>query len=105
MPVKRITSSDVARAAGVSRATVSFVLNDKPGMRITEETRRRVLEAARELDYRPHASARSLAAGRSDVVLLAIPDLPIGAGISRFVEELATALAAYGLTLSNLPWR
>ncbi|MEV0385015.1 LacI family DNA-binding transcriptional regulator [Nonomuraea sp. NPDC050643] len=99
MPVKRITSSDVARAAGVSRATVSFVLNDKPGMRITEETRRRVLEAARDLDYRPHASARSLAAGRSDVVLLAIPDLPIGAGISRFVEELATALAAYGLTL------
>lgn len=99
MPVKRITSSDVARAAGVSRATVSFVLNDKPGMRITEETRRRVLEAARELDYRPHASARSLAAGRSDVVLLTIPDLPIGAGISRFVEELATALAAYGLTL------
>ncbi|MEV4117068.1 LacI family DNA-binding transcriptional regulator [Nonomuraea sp. NPDC049695] len=99
MPVKRITSSDVARAAGVSRATVSFVLNDKPGMRITEETRRRVLEAARDLDYRPHASARSLAAGRSDVVLLAIPDLPIGAGISRFVEELTTALAAYGLTL------
>ncbi|MEV4171230.1 LacI family DNA-binding transcriptional regulator [Nonomuraea sp. NPDC049709] len=99
MPVKRITSSDVARAAGVSRATVSFVLNDKPGMRITEENRRRVLEAARDLDYRPHASARSLAAGRSDVVLLAIPDLPIGAGISRFVEELATALAAHGLTL------
>ncbi|MET7328941.1 LacI family DNA-binding transcriptional regulator [Nonomuraea sp. NPDC005650] len=98
-PAKRITSTDVARAAGVSRATVSFVLNDKPGMRITEETRRRVLEAARSLDYRPHASARSLAAGRSDVVLLAIPDLPIGAGISRFVEELATALAAYGLTL------
>ncbi|MFB4263110.1 LacI family DNA-binding transcriptional regulator [Nonomuraea sp. GTA35] len=98
-PAKRITSSDVARAAGVSRATVSFVLNDRPGLSITEETRRRVLEAAQRLDYRPHASARSLAAGRSDVVLLSIPDLPIGSGISRFVEELATALAAYGLTL------
>ncbi|MFC4117355.1 LacI family DNA-binding transcriptional regulator [Nonomuraea zeae] len=98
-PAKRITSSDVARAAGVSRATVSFVLNDRPGLSITQETRRRVLEAAQRLDYRPHASARSLAAGRSDVVLLSIPDLPIGAGISRFVEELATALAAYGLTL------
>ncbi|MCG5213291.1 LacI family DNA-binding transcriptional regulator [Streptosporangium sp. KLBMP 9127] len=98
-PAKRITSSDVARAAGVSRATVSFVLNDRPGLSITQETRRRVLEAAQRLDYRPHASARSLAAGRSDVVLLSIPDLPIGSGISRFVEELATALAAYGLTL------
>lgn len=98
-PAKRITSEDVARAAGVSRTTVSFVLNDKPGLSIPEETRRRVLDAAQRLDYRPHASARALAAGRSDVVLLTIPDLPIGAGISRFVEELATALAHHGLTL------
>lgn len=98
-PAKRSTSADVARAAGVSRTTVSFVLNDKPGLSIPEETRRRVHEAAHRLDYRPHASARALAAGRSDVVLLSIPDLPIGAGISRFVEELATALARHGLTL------
>jgi DNA-binding LacI/PurR family transcriptional regulator len=98
-PAKRSTSEDVARAAGVSRTTVSFVLNDKPGLSIPEQTRKRVLDAARSLDYRPHASARSLAAGRSDVVLLAIPDLPIGAGISRFVEELAAALAHLGLTL------
>lgn len=98
-PARRITSHDVARAAGVSRTTVSFVLNNRPGQVIPEETRRRVLDAARRLDYRPHASARALAAGRSDVVLLSIPDLPIGSGISRFVEELATALAAHGLTL------
>ena len=98
-PARRITSHDVARAAGVSRTTVSFVLNNRPGQVIPEETRRRVLDAARRLDYRPHASARSLAAGRSDVVLLSIPDLPIGSGISRFVEELATALATHGLTL------
>ncbi|MFI0350173.1 LacI family DNA-binding transcriptional regulator [Actinomadura sp. 9N407] len=98
-PPKRITSADVARAAGVSRTTVSFVLNDRPGQSIPEETRRRVLEAARSLDYRPHASARALAAGRSDIVLLAVPDLPIGPGISRFVEELAAALADHRLTL------
>ncbi|AWS48420.1 LacI family DNA-binding transcriptional regulator [Streptosporangium sp. 'caverna'] len=96
---KRATSADVANAAGVSRTTVSFVLNDKPGYSIPEETRRRVLDAAVRLDYRPRASARSLAAGRSDIVLLAIPDLPIGAGISRFVEELAGALAEHGLTM------
>ncbi|GAA4557274.1 LacI family DNA-binding transcriptional regulator [Planotetraspora kaengkrachanensis] len=96
---KRVTSADVAQAAGVSRTTVSFVLNDKPGYSIPEETRRRILEAAERLDYRPRASARSLAAGRSDIVLLAVPDLPIGAGISRFIEELAGALAGHGLTM------
>lgn len=98
-PAKRPTSTDVARAAGVSQTTVSFVLNDRPGQSIPEETRQRVLEAARRLNYRPHASARALAAGRSDIVLLSVPDLPIGAGISRFVEGLAGALAEYGLTL------
>ncbi|MGW0711637.1 LacI family DNA-binding transcriptional regulator [Streptomyces sp. NPDC002643] len=98
-PAKRITSSDVARAAGVSRTTVSFVLNDKPGLSIPEETRRRVMDAARELDYRPHAAARALRVGRSDIALLALPDLPIGPGISRFIEELAAALAAHGLSL------
>lgn len=98
-PAKRPTSSDVARAAGVSQTTVSFVLNNRPGQTIPEETRRRVLEAARRLEYRPHASARALAAGRSDIVLLSVPDLPIGAGISRFIEELAAALAEHGLTL------
>jgi DNA-binding LacI/PurR family transcriptional regulator len=98
-PAKRPTSFDVARAAGVSQTTVSFVLNDRPGQSIPEGTRRRVLEAAQRLGYRPHASARALAAGRSDIVLLAVPDLPIGQGISRFVEGLATALAEHGLTL------
>ena len=98
-PAKRVTSADVARAAGVSRTTVSFVLNGKPGWSIPDETRNRVLDAARQLDYRPRASARALAAGRSDIVLLAIPDLPIGTGISRFIEELAAALAGHGLTL------
>ena len=98
-PAKRVTSADVARLAGVSRTTVSFVLNDRPGWSIPDVTRNRVLEAARRLEYRPRASARALAAGRSDIVLLAVPDLPVGSGISRFIEELAAALAGHGLTL------
>ena len=98
-PLKRITSTDVARAAGVSQTTVSFVLNDKPGHSIPEATRLRILEVARQLDYRPHGSARALAAGRSDVVLFSFPDLPVAGTISRFVEDLATALAVHGLTL------
>ncbi|GAA4983669.1 LacI family DNA-binding transcriptional regulator [Yinghuangia aomiensis] len=98
-PRKRPTSTDVARAAGVSQTTVSFVLNNRPGHSIPEETRQRVLDAARQLDYRLNASARSLAAGRSDIVLLAVPDVPLGAGLSHFIEGLADALAAHRLTL------
>ncbi|MEU0743757.1 LacI family DNA-binding transcriptional regulator [Streptomyces sp. NPDC006134] len=98
-PGKRTTSADVARLAGVSRTTVSYVLNNRPGEVIPEETRRRVLEAAERLQYRANSSARALAAGRSDIVLLSIPDLPIGPSISRLVEELASALAEHGLTL------
>ena len=83
----------------MSQSTVSFVLNNTRGQTIPEETRRRVLEAARKLDYRPRASARSLAAGRSDVVLLALPGLPISSNLSRFIEQLAAALAEHGLSL------
>jgi DNA-binding LacI/PurR family transcriptional regulator len=98
-PSSRITSNDVAREAGVSQSTVSFVLNGTPGQTIPEETRRRVLDAVKKLDYRPRASARSLAAGRSDVVLLALPGVPISANLSGFIEQLAAALAEHGLSL------
>ena len=65
MPRKPARSQDVAELAGVSRTTVSFVLNDVPGVKITEETRQRVLEAARTLNYYPTAAARSLASGKT----------------------------------------
>ncbi len=57
---KRPSMSDVARLAGVSQTTVSFILNDTPGSSIPHETRERVLAAIRELDYRPNVSARNL---------------------------------------------
>ncbi len=62
---KQATSQDVADLAGVSRTTVSFVLNNVPGVKITEETRQRVLEAARQLDYYPTSAARILASGKT----------------------------------------
>jgi DNA-binding LacI/PurR family transcriptional regulator len=65
---KRATAREVAKRAGVSRTTVSFVLNDVPGMRISEETRIKVLEAARELDYHPHVSARRLVTGKTGIL-------------------------------------
>lgn len=63
--------TDVARHAGVSPSTVSYALSGKRP--ISEETRRRVEEAARALGYRPHAGARALASSRSNVLALVVP--------------------------------
>lgn len=95
----RVTSKDVAREAGVSRTTVSYVLNKTPNQSIPERTRTRVLKAAERLNYTPLASARILRRGRSDIVLLLLPDWPAGATISALTEHLAQCLLPHGLTL------
>lgn len=56
----RVTLLDVAQRAGVSRTTASFVLTGRRDMRISADAEQRVLQAARELDYRPNLTARSL---------------------------------------------
>ncbi len=92
---KRVTQSDVARLAGVSRATVSNVItgHSSGNVQITEETRRRVLAAVAELGYQPHAAARSLRSGRTDTVALLIPDgsNPHWWAIVRGVEAVTRA--------------
>jgi len=61
-----VTIYDIARKAGVATATVSVVLNRKQsGIRVSQDTRRRILRIAEELNYRPSFSARSLARGRT----------------------------------------
>ncbi|MDT3439159.1 MULTISPECIES: LacI family DNA-binding transcriptional regulator [unclassified Pseudofrankia] len=96
--VSRPTSTDVARRAGVSRATVSHVLNgtDHP---ISEATRQRVLAAARDLHYAPNASARALRAGRSNIVLLPMPRSGSLPGQDVFLAHLGRELAGMGLDL------
>ena len=69
---KRATSKDVARLAGVSQATVSYVLNNKPGQTIPKDTRDRVLKAARLLDYMPAQLARALRASRTNCVAVMV---------------------------------
>ncbi|MFG2772224.1 LacI family DNA-binding transcriptional regulator [Streptomyces sp. NPDC048350] len=93
-----ITSADVARLAGVSRATVSFVLNDTPGHRVSESTRARVLDAADRLGYVPHAAARSLRAGRSNLVLMPASISAIGRLVSDWVDDLHSELDRHGYT-------
>lgn len=72
MQGRRSSSRDVATLAGVSRTTVSFVLNDRADANISAATRERVLAAAAQLDYRPHAAARGLAGGRSHTIGLVL---------------------------------
>ncbi|MGO3886063.1 MAG: LacI family DNA-binding transcriptional regulator, partial [Mycetocola sp.] len=99
MAQARVTATQVAQAARVSQATVSYVLNNKPNTRIPEETRQRVLDAARSLNYTPSAAARTLRLGRSNIVLVVLPDWPLGYAISGFVDGLTDQLERYGLQL------
>ncbi|NGO73790.1 LacI family DNA-binding transcriptional regulator, partial [Streptomyces boncukensis] len=87
--------TDVARHAGVSPSTVSYVLSGKRS--ISAATRQRVEDSIRELGYRPHAPARSLASSRSNVLALV---MPLRAGIHmpvqmQFAASVATAARGY----------
>ncbi|WP_308120094.1 LacI family DNA-binding transcriptional regulator [Streptomyces bambusae] len=93
------TSADVARLAGVSRATVSYVLNNAAAVRISEPTRRKVREAAEELGYVPHAAARTLRAGHTRIVLLPTSHVPAGPLYSAFLDDLQWALRRLDYTV------
>lgn len=68
MSAKRVTMKDIAREAGVSTATVSYVLNYSNKEKISHETRMRIFEAANKLKYVPNMNAKSLASKRSYMV-------------------------------------
>jgi LacI family transcriptional regulator len=73
----RVTTNDIAREAGVSRTTVSHVLNNHPGIVLSLKTRKRVLATARKLGYVPNSAAQMLVTGRSRTIglILSPPDL------------------------------
>lgn len=95
MARRQARSQDVAKRAGVSRTTVSFVLNDVPGVKISAETRQRVLQAARELDYYPTAAARSLASGKTHRI-----GLVLGVGQERLAADAFLPTFLQGVTAS-----
>jgi len=98
-PAKRPTSRDVAAAAGVSRATVSYVLNGADAKhRITPATRDRVLEVAQRLGYEPNAVALALRAGRTEIVLVEMPNWPIGPPVAEAISTMVEALEQLGYT-------
>jgi DNA-binding LacI/PurR family transcriptional regulator len=111
---KRPTQADVAKLAGVSRATVSYVLNDRLDGRIpiTEQTREKVLKAAESLRYEPNAIARSLKAGASYMIAVLIPAVhnphywDILDGVSEVVSEhdYHLSLSVANLELEKERW-
>jgi len=89
---KKVTVRDVAKAAGVSVATVSYIMNDRTDQKISPETKKKVLQIANLLNYRPSHAAKSLATGRNNIIGVAYtlkegsPSRNIE--ISRFVNLL-----------------
>ncbi|NPV80580.1 MAG: LacI family DNA-binding transcriptional regulator [Firmicutes bacterium] len=95
-----VTIKDVAKLAGVSLSTASYVLNNKGA--VSEKTRDKVLLAARKLNYKPNAIARSLVTGSSKTIGLLIPDIsdPYFTEIVKGVEECANS-NGYSVILCN----
>ncbi|HWL52144.1 MAG TPA: LacI family DNA-binding transcriptional regulator [Chthoniobacteraceae bacterium] len=63
-----LTQKDIARALGLSAATVTNILSGKPGLRYSEATRQRVLQTAAELGYQPNRSWQTVRRGRSNLI-------------------------------------
>ncbi|WP_394525540.1 LacI family DNA-binding transcriptional regulator [Paenarthrobacter nicotinovorans] len=94
---KRPTSFDVAKAAGVSRATVSHVLNGRG--KFPEETRNRVLAAASQLQYTPSPAGRALVRGRSDILVVVIPYTTFGSNLQDLVDDITAEAGRHGLSV------
>lgn len=94
------TIKDVARRVGVSTATVSHVINKTRF--VSEELRRRVLEAIQELNYQPNAIARSLVKRKTHTIGIIITDIlnPFYTAIVRGIEDV-TYKSGYSVVLCN----
>ena len=84
-PKRRVTSYDVARAAGVSQSAVSRAF--RPGLSVSKKTREKVAKAAKKLGYRPNAIARMLITQRSGMVAVIISSM-----VNLIYPELLTRL-------------
>ncbi len=90
----RPSMADVARLAGVSRTTVSLVINEIPHVSFPEETRKRVWATVEQLGYRPNAMARGLRSTRSHTLGLISADIattPYAVDIIRGAQSAALA--------------
>ena len=92
MKTKRVTSQDVANLAGVSRTTVSLVLNDVVGIHISPATRQKVRDAAENLGYIPNATAQALATRRAKAIGLVMTRSPHHIASDTFLPQILGGL-------------
>ncbi|QBI55549.1 LacI family DNA-binding transcriptional regulator [Streptomonospora litoralis] len=88
--MRRPTIADIAEAAGVSKGSVSYALNGKPG--VSEATRVRVLAIAEELGWAPSTAARALSDGRADAIGLVVDRPARTLGLEPFFMELMSGV-------------
>lgn len=93
---KRARRVDVAQLAGVSPATVSFVLNNTAGQTITDETRQRVLQAVAELGYRPNPVAQRFRLGNSATIGFVVHDADFGEFAASAIKGASEASLRQG---------
>jgi DNA-binding LacI/PurR family transcriptional regulator len=103
-----VTQKDVAERLNLSRSLVAGVLGNRAGVWASDETRKRIFDAAREMKYQPNAAAKSLRTGKSRNVLLAYvartgATWPFEGAIERFAEALSSV--GHQLVVSVRPSR
>lgn len=92
---KSITSKDVAKRAGVSQSTVSRVFNTPAGSEVKAEAREKVLNAAREIGYRPNLVARGMISGKTNVIGLVVGD-SLGPFYNRIINNFVEKIQEIG---------
>lgn len=92
---KLVTSMDVAKLAGVSQTSVSRVFNPDSSREVKEETKEKVLKAAKELGYRPNFIARSMVSGKTGIIGLVVGS-PVGPFNNKIITTLLTKLQEEG---------
>ncbi|MEU1723097.1 LacI family DNA-binding transcriptional regulator [Nonomuraea sp. NPDC005692] len=88
--MRRPTITDIAERVGVSKGAVSFALNGRPG--VGEATRARILQVAKEMNWRPHSAARALGGARAEAVGLVIARPASALGVEPFFAQLLSGL-------------
>lgn len=99
---KKVTIKDVAKACGVSVATVSYVINKREDQKISEETKNKVLQVVNLLNYSPDQNARALASNKYKNIYLITrnsDNLIYNANVYNFIKDLADFLQNKGFHL------
>lgn len=92
----KVTIKDIAMAAGVSVATVSYIINDTPGKSVSQQTRQRVLAAARELNYVPNTSAQRLKTNRAKCIAVRLSNNLSQPRYHNIIQGIRSHLSSLG---------